>query len=170
MVFRKRLMMTLIVRTVIDQDFDAIWDIFHRVVATGDTYAFSPNTTKEQAFSYWMPPQKKTYVATINDEVVGTYFIRDNMPGLASHIANAAYMVHPEQHGKGIGLFMATHSIAEAKSLGYEAMHFNLFVSTNEAAVKLWKKVGFKIIGTTPLGFRHSLLGLVDTYILYRAL
>jgi hypothetical protein len=94
-------MMTLTVRTVTNQDFDAIWDIFHRVVATGDTYAFSPNTTKDQAYSYWMPPQKKTYVATINDEVVGTYFIRDNMPGLASHIANAAYMVHPDEFVDG---------------------------------------------------------------------
>jgi L-amino acid N-acyltransferase YncA len=163
-------MMSIEVRTANDQDFDAIWDIFHRVVATGDTYAYSPNTTKEEAYTYWMPPHKNTYVATINNEVVGSYFIKDNQPGLGSHIANAAYMVDPEQHGKGIGSFMATHSITEAKRLGYEAMQFNLVVSTNEPAVNLWKKVGFKIIGTTPLGFRHSLKGLVDTYILYRPL
>ena len=158
------------VRNATDQDFDMIWDIFHRVVATGDTYAYSPNTTKEEASCYWMPPQKKTYVATIGDEVVGTYFIKDNQPGLGSHIANAAYMVHPNQHGKGIGSFMATHSIAEAKQLGYEAMQFNLVVSTNEPAVNLWKKMGFKIIGTTPHGFKHSSKGLVDTYILHRFL
>ena len=159
---------TINLRTAMDQDFDTIWDIFHRVVATGDTYAYSPDTSKEEAYYFWMPPQKKTYVATIDDKVVGTYFIKDNQPGLGSHVANAAYMVHPEQHGKGIGLFMATHSIIEAKQLGYEAMQFNLVVSTNEPAVNLWKKMGFKIIGTTPHGFKHSSKGLVDTYTLHR--
>ena len=162
--------MSITVRTATDQNFEAIWDIFHRVVATGDTYAYSPETTKEEAYSYWMPPQKNTYVAMIDDAIVGTYFIKDNQPGLGAHIANAAYMVHPEQHGKGIGSFMATHSITEAKRLGYEAMQFNLVVSTNEPAVNLWKKVGFKIIGTTPRGFKHSSKGLVDTYILHRSL
>ncbi len=52
--------MSIDVRTATDQDFDAIWDIFHRVVATGDTYAYFPNTTKEEAYVYWMPPQKRT--------------------------------------------------------------------------------------------------------------
>jgi len=37
-------------------------------------------------------------------------------------------------------------------------------------AVALWKKFGFEIIGTTPKGFRHPQLGLVDTYIMYLAL
>lgn len=160
---------TINTRDAPDQDFDMIWDIFHRVVATGDTYAYYP-ASKDDAYYFWMPPQKRTYVATIDDKVVGTYFIKDNQPGLGSHVANAAFMVHPEQQGKGIGLFMATHSIAEAKQQGYEAMQFNLVVCTNELAVNLWKKMGFKIIGTTPKGFKHSVKGLVDTYILHRFL
>ena len=45
--------MTLIVRAVTDQDFDAIWDIFHRVVATGDTYAFSPNRPAVTVRASW---------------------------------------------------------------------------------------------------------------------
>ena len=167
---KKKPIVNITIRNAIDQDFEAIWDIFHNVVATGDTYAYSPDTSKKDAYDYWMPPQKKTYVATINDELVGTYFIKENQPGLGSHVANAAYMVHPEQHGKGIGLSMAEHSIDEARSQDYSAMQFNLVVSTNEPAVNLWKKMGFKIIGTTPHGFRHSSKGLIDTYILHRFL
>lgn len=153
-----------------NEDFDAIWDIFQRVVVTGDTYAYSPNTTKEEAYRFWMPPEKKTYVAIINTQIVGTYFIKANQPGLGSHIANAAYMVHPEQHGQGIGNAMALHSITEAKKLGYIAMQFNLVVSTNKAAVNLWEKMGFKAIGTTPCGFKHASKDLVDTYIMYKPL
>lgn len=158
------------IRNAADEDFEAIWDIFHRVVTTGDTYAYSPNTSKEEAYHLWMSPEKKTYVAIIDNKVVGTYFIKANQPGLGSHIANAAFMVHPEQCGQGIGSAIAVHSIAEAKKLGYIAMQFNFVVSTNEPAVGLWKKMGFKIIGTTPQGFKHSSKGLVDTHILYKSL
>lgn len=153
-----------------DSDFESIWKIFHSVVKTGDTYAYSPDTTKEEAYEFWMPPHKHTYVAKIDNNIVGTYFIKPNQPGLGSHVANAAYMVDPEQHGHGIGKIMAKHSLKEARNLGFDAMQFNFVVSTNEAAVKLWHKMGFDIIGTIPKGFKHHTLGYVDTYILHRFL
>ena len=43
-------------------------------------------------------------------------------------------------------------------------------VSTNEAAVALWKKLGFAIVGTLPKAFRHRQLGDVDAYVMYRFL
>ncbi len=100
---------------------------------------------------------------------MGTYFIKPNQPGLGSHVANAAYMIDPLEQGNGIGNKMALHSLAEAKKLGYLAMQFNLVVTTNLPAVNLWKKMGFKIIGTTPNGFKYQSLGFVDTYIMYLA-
>jgi hypothetical protein len=49
-------------------------------------------------------------------------------------------------------------------------MQFNYVVSTNTAAVNLWKKLGFSIIGTVPQAFRHQTLGLVDVYVMHRFL
>ncbi len=163
-------MSTPLIRKATDQDFVGIWDIFHQVVKTGDTYTYAPDTTKEEAYSLWMPPQKETYVALINEVIVGTYFIRANQPGLGAHIANAAYMVHPDYRSHGIGKAMAFHSIEAAKATGFSAMQFNIVVSTNESAVHLWKKLGFCIIGTTPKGFKHLSKGFVDTHIMYRPL
>lgn len=79
-------------------------------------------------------------------------------------------MVHPKSHGKGIGKLLCQHSIDYSKESGYLAIQFNIVVSTNRAAVALWEKLGFNIIGTTPKGFRHQTLGLVDTYIMYKEL
>ncbi len=160
----------IILKKSTNQDFESIWEIFHRVVATGDTYAYSPDTTKEDAHFFWMPPHKETYVAVIKNKIAGTYFIKPNQPGLGSHVANAAYMVHPQHHGQGIGSAMALHSFEEARKLGFKAMQFNLVVSTNEPAVNLWKKMGFNIIGITPNGFKHASKGFVDTYIMYKDL
>ena len=65
---------------------------------------------------------------------------------------------------------MCEHSLDFAKQAGYYGIQFNIVVSTNHAAVHVWKKFGFKIIGTTPKGFRHPELGLVDTYIMFKKL
>ena len=57
-----------------------------------------------------------------------------------------------------------------AKEEGFLAMQFNIVVSTNTSAVKLWQSLGFKIIGTSPKSFNHKELGLVDSYIMHQHL
>jgi ribosomal protein S18 acetylase RimI-like enzyme len=79
-------------------------------------------------------------------------------------------MVNPNYQGKGTGKLLCEHSIGFAKQKGYLGIQFNIVVSTNITAVNLWKKFGFEIIGTTPKGFRHKELGLVDTYIMFKSL
>lgn len=153
------------------KDYDQVWDIFTNVISSGDTYVFDPNTPKDMLHKNWFADYMDTFVA-INDEgeIVGTYIIKPNQIDLGDHIANCSYMVNPECHGKGAGKLLCEHSIQFAKEKGYLAIQFNIVVSTNTAAVELWKKYGFEIIGTTPKGFRHKKLGFVDTYIMYRDL
>jgi ribosomal protein S18 acetylase RimI-like enzyme len=49
-------------------------------------------------------------------------------------------------------------------------MQYNLVVSTNTGAVRLWKKHGFDVAGTLPGAFRHSRLGFVDAFVMYKQL
>jgi L-amino acid N-acyltransferase YncA len=151
-------------------DFDDIWPIFQQVVERGDTYMYDPEITKEDARLIWMSQVVMTYVARVGDEVVGTYILKPNQPGLGSHVANAGYMVDARHAGKGLGRAMCEHSIEQAREAGYLAMQFNAVVSTNAGAVHLWKKLGFAIIGTVPKAFRHKQLGLVDIFIMHRFL
>lgn len=158
------------IRKAQEKDQDAIWEISREVIATGDTYTFSPDSTKEQMLAFWMGKDRHTYVAVENEEVLGMFLIKDNQPGLGAHIANAAYMVSEKAEGKGIGKSMCLYSLDEAKRLGYLAMQFNIVIKSNERAVKLWQKLGFQIIGEIPEAFRHKQLGLTNAYIMYRKL
>jgi len=101
---------------------------------------------------------------------VGTYILKPNQPALGSHVANAAFMVLPAARGSGVGRRMGEHCLAEARRLEFRAMQFNFMVSTNEAAVRLWQQLGFQIVGTLPEAFRHSQLGFVDAYVMFRML
>jgi ribosomal protein S18 acetylase RimI-like enzyme len=161
---------TLTLRRATDADRDAIWDIFRVVVASGDTYAFDPEISRSDALGYWMQPANHCHVAEHSRNVVGTYILRANQPGLGSHVANAAFMVAPAARGMGVGHAMAEHCLAEARRQGFRAMQFNFVVSTNESAVRLWRRLGFEIVGTLPRAFRHATKGYVDAHVMYRSL
>lgn len=160
----------IIIREATKEDYEAVWDIFHEVIQTEDTYVFDANTPKEDLKKHWFASYMHSFVAVENDEVIGTYILKPNQPGRGSHIANASYMVKGSARGKGIGGLLCQHSLETAKKLNFHAVQFNIVVSTNEAAVSLWKKYGFQIIGTLPEAFNHCKQGLVDAYVMYRKL
>ncbi|HEU5247096.1 MAG TPA: GNAT family N-acetyltransferase [Candidatus Udaeobacter sp.] len=158
------------IRAAAEADRDAIWEIFHEVVAAGDTYAIDPDVSREEALAYWSGADTQTYVAESTGRVVGTYILRPNQSGGGSHVANAGFMVAPDARGQGIGRAMGEHCLNEARRLGFRAMQFNFVVSTNESAVRLWEDLGFKIVGTLPSAFRHPEKGYVDVYVMFRSL
>jgi L-amino acid N-acyltransferase YncA len=160
----------LAIREASTHDNDPIWEIFRAVVATGDSYAFDPEIPREEGLAYWFHSGTRTYVAESEGRVVGTYILRPNQPALGSHVSNAAFMVSPSARGRGIGRAMGEHCLLEARRLGYRAMQFNFVVSTNTAAVRLWERLGFTVVGTLPGAFRHRTLGFVDAYVMFQTL
>ncbi|MCI0745168.1 MAG: GNAT family N-acetyltransferase [Verrucomicrobia subdivision 3 bacterium] len=158
------------IRSASRQDGNAIWAIFESVAATGDAFVFEADTPKEEALAFWFQAGSHAYVAENAGKVVGSYLIKPNQPGRGSHVANAAYMVAPTSRGLKIGREMGKHSLREAARLGFRAMQFNIVVSSNEPAVRLWQSLGFEIVGTLPGAFRHADKGFVDAYVMYRIL
>jgi L-amino acid N-acyltransferase YncA len=158
------------IRAATRADHDAIWNIFHEVVAAGDTYALDPKMSRKEALAYWFGSDTCTYVAEQGGRIVGTYILRPNQAGPGSHVANAGFMVASEAQGLGVGRAMAEHCLAEACRMGFCAMQFNFVVSTNAAAIHLWQQLDFKIVGTLPGAFRHPEKGFVDVYVMYRSL
>jgi ribosomal protein S18 acetylase RimI-like enzyme len=158
------------IRKAAPQDHDEIWNIIKEVISFGDTYVFSPDSSKEKMLNFWCNEDKHTYVLSMDNKIAGTFFIKNNQPDLGSHIANAGYMTSPAAFGKGIGTAMGKFSITEAQRLGYKAMQFNIVVKSNEKAISLWKKLGFEIIGEIPDAFNHQQNGLTNAYIMYRKL
>ncbi len=158
------------IRNAIEADKPAVWRIIKAVIAGGDTYVFEPETPEDEMLAWWFSPEKHVYVAELGGEVVGSFWLKPNQPGLGDHVCNAAYMVSPDAHGKGLGRQMGEFSLDEARRLGFTAMQFNFVVASNTAAVRLWQSIGMQIIGTVPNAFRHMQLGPTDAYIMYREL
>lgn len=156
------------IRPARPDDWPGIWHIFHQVVAAGDSYPYAPDTSEDDARRSWLEQPRGCYVAEEDGRIVGTYYLKANQPGLGNHVANAGYMVDPEARGRGIGRKLCRHSEVEAQGLGFRALQFNLVVVTNEAAVHLWRDLGFSEVGLLPRAFRHSREGLVDALVMYK--
>lgn len=161
----------LTIRRYQAEDWQSVWPILHRTFAAGDTYAYAPESTEAEGHSIWVESPFATYVACDGDgNVLGTYILKPNQPGLGSHVCNCGYVVAPAGRGRGIGAAMCEHSQSEARSLGFRSMQFNFVVSTNTGAVRLWQKLGFNIVGTLPGAFRHKVHGEVDAYVMFKQL
>jgi ribosomal protein S18 acetylase RimI-like enzyme len=164
--------MPLRIRPYADEDWERVWAVLEPVFRAGDTYPFHPDISAEDAKTSWMSSPKSVFVAIdeLTGQLLGTYYLKPNHEGQASHICNCGYVVAESARGRGVASRMCEHSQTEAVSRGYRAMQYNLVVSTNERAVRLWKRMGFDIIGTIPEAFRHPRLGLVDAHIMHKAL
>ena len=164
--------MSLLIRPYKPEDWDLVWTVLEPVFREGETYAIRPEITAGEARAYWTSTPKEVFVAVdeATEQLIGTYFLRPNFDGPGAHVCNCGYVVAARARGKGVASRMCEHSQREAASRGYRAMQYNLVVSTNEAAVRLWKRMGFGVIGTVPGAFRHPRFGFVDAHIMYKKL
>jgi len=151
-------------------DYDAMWRIFQAIVATGTSYVFAGDTSRDDALAYFVGPGIASWVAEDEGRVVGMYKLVPNRRDRGSHVANASFMVDPDHAGRGVGKAIGLHCLREARRAGFLAMQFNGVDWTNAAAVGLWQKLGFEIVGTVPKAFQHCERGLVDVYVMHRSL
>ena len=159
----------MLIRPFEQRDWECVWHIIEPVFCAGETYAFSPNITKQEAYKVWIDTPVMTFVAE-NKEIVGTYYLKPNQPALGSHVCNCGYIVSEQARGQGVASTMCQHSQQEAVAQGFQAMQFNLVVSTNKVAVATWQKQGFEIVGILPKAFKHAQLGFVDAFVMYKQL
>jgi L-amino acid N-acyltransferase YncA len=152
-------------------DWPSVWQILKPVFRLGETYPYPPDISETEAHTNWVDTPTATYVATNSSgTIVGTYYIKPNQPTLGAHVCNCGYVVSAQAYGQGVASRMCQHSQQEALRLGFHAMQYNLVVSTNEAAVYLWQKLGFERVGTLPGAFKHSSYGFVDAFVMYKQL
>lgn len=93
------------------------------------------------------------FIASEKNQTVGYLIVQNEKPRRISHRAYIVVGVHSASRGKGIGRALFLHVIDWAKEVGLHRLDLTV-IAENEAAIALYKKMGFIIEGTK----RDSLL------------
>lgn len=153
-----------------EADWPAIWPILEAVVRPGEVYAVDRDITEAAGRAYWFAPGHEAFVAEDEGRILGSYYMRANQAGGGAHVANCGYMTDPSAQGRGVARAMGLHSLDHARARGFRAMQFNIVVSTNVRAVRLWESLGFATVGRLPGAFAHPTQGDVDALVMFQTL
>ncbi len=161
----------MLIRPATAEDRSSIWTIIEPTIRAGETYTLDRDMSETDALTYWLGPDKETFVAEDESgEILGTYYLRANQAGGGAHVCNCGYMTAAVATGKGVARQMHEHSLVRARERGFRAMQFNFVVSANERAVRLWESLGFETVGRLPGAFEHPTKGYVDALVMFRTL
>ena len=152
------------------EDENSLYDIFRNVVDSGSEFLYECSSIQEFYRQFFVPTSYVYVCHSPTKEVVGGFYIKSNFSGRSSHIANAAYMIKGSYRGQGIGTLLVKASLEIAKNLGFRAMQFNMVLSQNVIATKLYQKLGFNIIGTISQAIRNPDGSYQEGYILHKKL
>lgn len=157
------------IRRATDDDWVSIWPIVQEVLAAGETYTFPADLAEDFARDMWLEQPPGHTVVAVDDAgtVLGSAHMGPNRPGPGDHIGTASFMVGSTARGHGVGRALGEYVVQWLRDAGFHAIQFNAVVESNTAAVKLWKSLGFTVIGTVPEAFRHPRDGLVGLHVMY---
>jgi GNAT superfamily N-acetyltransferase len=156
------------IRSATVDDWPQIWPFFREIVDAGETYAYPLDLTSEQARDLWLyQPPGQTVVLGEDDRVLGSAAMGPNRPGRGAHIGTASFMVSSEARGKGVGRALGEYVVQWHRDQGYRGIQFNAVVETNHGAVRLWRQLGFQIVGTVPGAFDSRSHGYVGLHVMY---
>ncbi len=144
--------MSIIVKAYDKQDIESAILVWNDIVEDGIAFPQLELLDEETGHEFFSE-QSFTGLAFKDDELVGLYILHPNNIGRCAHLSNSSYAVKKNLRGFGIGEKLVSHSMEKAKELGFKVLQFNAVVRTNEAALKLYKKLGFVQLGTIPKGF-----------------
>ncbi len=154
-------MMTFDIRPLTKHDAQAMRSLRLMGLET-DSFAFgaSYETESLQPLSFFenrciKTSTKTLFGAFIGGRLVGLTSIVRQESLKANHYAGIyAVYIHPDVRGRGISSALLNTAIQQAKSWqGVEFLQLGV-ATTNQAAIHVYQKAGFKIVGTMPCALK----------------
>ena len=137
-------------------DIDGVWKNFNEVLEEGAYLpVFTPVKTDMEKISWYENIKNNHEICLIAEipsrespyNIIGQCEISDLEWEAASHVGSLGIIVKGKYRNKGIGTRLIDLSLRESKKLNNKEKIILSCFSTNERALHLYKKLGFKVVG-----------------------
>ncbi len=153
------------IRPLEESDWPAFLPILQQVARDAETYAMDPEIGAEAAREYWSGAHQ--VVAVDGGEILGSAKMGPNRGAQGSHVGTASFMVGGSARGRGVGRALGEYVVEWHRQQGFRAIQFNAVVETNTAALRLWRSLGFEVVGTVPEAFDSPTRGRVGLHVMH---
>jgi L-amino acid N-acyltransferase YncA len=157
------------IRPLEERDWPAVRGIIEEVATEGESYALAVPADDSEARGFWLHhgADGAVVVAEVDGAVVGSANMGPNRPVQGAHVGTASFVVGAAARGRGVGRALAQHVVDWHRQRGFRGIQFNAVVETNEVALRLWRSLGFAIVGTVPAAFRRPDGSYVGLHVMY---
>jgi ribosomal protein S18 acetylase RimI-like enzyme len=154
----------MLLRKLTEEDTEALWNLRLRALrdnpeAFGSTYEETLQRGKESFRQRLRQPHEQTFFlgAFEEESLVGMvgFYRESGLKGQHKGYIISMYTA-PEQRGKGIGKALVAEAIAQARKIqGLEQLLLAV-VTTNDAARRLYRSLGFEVYGLEPHALKQD--------------
>lgn len=148
--------MEITIRSFKTNDIEEVIDIWNEVVEEGEAFPQKNSLLALEGLEFFQSQSFTGVGVDGKGQIVGLYILHPNNVGRCGHICNTSYAIRSDMRGKKIGEALVRHSMSKAKELGFRILQFNAVVSSNQAALHLYEKLGFTKLGVIPGGFQKD--------------
>ena len=132
-----------------------MWRIFQTIAATGTSYVFTEDTSRDDALAYFVGPGIASWVAEHEGRVVAMYKLVANRRDRGSHVANASFMVDRTMRAATSGRRSgSTACVRRGAQVFWRCNSTSSSARIREPSLS--GELGFEIVGRVPKAFRHS--------------
>lgn len=148
---------SIIIRHISESDIDGVWDNFNEVVNEGIYLpVFFPvrSDFEKQSWFNWLKREKELCIVAINPKLKGAHKVIGqceimNLDWDAGiHVGRLGIIVQKNYRNNGIGLSLIDMAIRDSKRINDKEKIILSCFSNNERALHLYKKMGFRVVGT----------------------
>ena len=142
-------------RLAIEKDMDSIYDLYMDEVSN-PYLTYDPMNKKDfEKIYHGLLPENTLYVVEVNNQVIASYRLIPKKDRQAHTLYLGGFVVNHTMKGKGIGGKILSYIKDSAAKEGKKRIELTVDIQ-NEAAINLYKKIGFMIEGHIRNSYKRS--------------
>ncbi len=145
--------MKIDIKAANDSDKDGIWKVLSQAVEYGNACIYSYDMSYDDIMNHWFDEKNEVFVAIVEEEIVGSFYLKSLNVGLSNHVATGDFIVLGNDKSRGAMRLMVQIAIQKALKKGFSSISVTV-IQQNRRALRAFNQNGFHVTGSIPRAYK----------------